>query len=247
MLSFGITVRKLSTSLRSTMSCDIVCCRTYIPPLGALPRTGKRSCGRFRLSFPSIRSAREVSDQFMFGAALLINPVTTEGATQRTLYLPAGSNWVDFWTGKSLNGGKSITADAPLDRIPIYAKSGSIVAFGPPAQSASAKSDPIDLRIYPGADGDFTLYEDEGDNYDYEHGAYSVIPIHWDDKAETLAIGDRRGSFPGMLEHRTFRILRVTDAHGVGISSPEKFDATVEFGGKVISIHVPLQSGHEGR
>lgn len=199
------------------------------------------------LEFSFDPQAREVSDEFMFGAALLINPVTTEGATRRTLYLPAGSNWVDFWTGKSLNGGKTITADAPLDRIPLYAKSGSIVAFGPPAQSASAKSDPIDLRIYPGADGDFTLYEDEGDNYDYEHGAYSVIPIHWDDKAETLAIGDRRGSFPGMLEHRTFRILRVTDAHGIGISSPEVFDATVEFGGKDISIHVPLQSEHDRR
>jgi alpha-glucosidase (family GH31 glycosyl hydrolase) len=113
------------------------------------------------LEFSFDPQARDVSDQFMFGATLLINPVTTGGATRRTLYLPAGGNWADFWRGKSLNGGKTITADAPLDRIPLYAKSGSIVAFGPPAESTSGKSDPIDLRIYPGADGTFTLYEDE--------------------------------------------------------------------------------------
>ena len=192
------------------------------------------------LEFSSDPQTRGVSDQFMFGPALLINPVTAEGATQRTLYLPAGGDWVDFWTGKSLKGGQIITAEAPLDRIPVYAKAGSIVAFGPPVQWASAKADPIDLRIYRGADGDFILYEDEGDNYDYEREAYSVIPMHWDDKAETLTIGDRHGSFPGMLEHRTFRALLVTAAHGVGISSPEKFDATVEFIGKAVSVHLPL-------
>ena len=91
-----------------------------------------------------------------------------------------------------MRGGQTVTAEAPLDRIPIYAKAGSIIPFGPAVQSASAKADPIDIRIYPGADGDFTLYEDEGDNYDYEHGAYSVIPLHWDDKASTLTVGERR-------------------------------------------------------
>lgn len=194
------------------------------------------------LEFSSDPGARGVADQFMFGPALLINPVTTEGATQRTLYLPAGSEWIDFWTGKRVKGGQSITAEAPLDKLPIYAKSGSIVAYGPTVEVSSAKADPIELRLYAGANGDFTLYEDEGDNYDYEHGAYSVIPIHWDDKAETLTIGDRRGNFPGMLEHRTFRVVRVRDAHGVGITSSRKFDVTVEFEGKAVSAHVPLQS-----
>ena len=147
------------------------------------------------LEFSSDPRARKVSDQFMFGSSLLINSVIAEGATQRSLYLPAGSNWVDFWTGKNVSGGQTITAEAPLERIPIYAKAGSVIPFGPAVESASAKADPIDLRIYPGPDGDFNLYEDEGDNYDYEHGAYSVIPIHWDDKTSTLTVGDRRGSF----------------------------------------------------
>ena len=189
------------------------------------------------LEFPSDPRAKAIADQFLFGPALLINPVTTAGATQRSLYLPAGHDWIDFWTGKRVRGGQTVTAEAPLDRIPIFAKAGSIIPLGPAVQSASAKADPIDIRIYPGADGDFTLYEDEGDNYDYEHGAYSVIPLHWDDKASTLTVGERRGSFPGMLEHRTFRIVRVRESNGVGIAAPEKFDTTVEFEGKAVSVH----------
>lgn len=189
------------------------------------------------LEFSSDPGARAISDQFLFGPALLISPVTTEGAKQRTLYLPAGTSWIDFWTGKRVKGGQTINAEAPLDLLPIYAKAGSIVAFGPQGQYASAKAEPIEVRIFAGADADFTLYEDEGDNYNYEHDAYSVISIHWDDKAGTLTIGDRHGSFPGMLEHRTFHVLRVTDGHGVGIA-PAKPDASVEFDGKSVSAHL---------
>jgi alpha-D-xyloside xylohydrolase len=193
------------------------------------------------LEFSSDPGARAVSDQFLFGASLMINPVTVEGATQRSIYLPASHDWIDFWTGKRLSGGETVTADAPLERMPIYVKAGSVVPVGPIAKSASAKADPVDLHVYPGADGDFTLYEDEGDSYDYEHGAYSVIPMHWDDKAQRLTVGDRRGSFPGMLEHRTFRVVRVTEAHGVAISTPEKFDATIHFTGKSVSVDVPVK------
>jgi alpha-D-xyloside xylohydrolase len=178
----------------------------------------------------------------MFGSALLINPVATQGATRRTLYLPAGSNWIDFWTGERAKGGQSITAAAPLDRMPIYAKSGSIVAFGPRVEASSAKADPIELRLYAGADGDFTMYEDEGDNYDYEHGAYSIIPVHWDDKAETLTIGNRSGRFPGMLEHRSFRIVRVRNGRGTGIAPSAEADETVEYDGKATSVHVRARS-----
>ena len=190
------------------------------------------------LEFSSDPGSRAVSDQFMFGPALLINPVTTEGANQRTVYLPAGSVWIDFWTGKRINGGHSITAEAPLERIPVYARAGSIVPFGPKIESAAGKPDPIELRLYAGANGDFTLYEDEGDNYDYEHGAYSTIPIRWDDKAETLTIGDRHGNFPGMLEHRSFRIMTVMNGRGTGISPSAEADATVEYDGKATSVHV---------
>ena len=190
------------------------------------------------LEFTSDSGSRAVADQFMFGPSLLINPVTVEGATQRTLYLPAGTEWVDFWTGKRSGGGQTITAEAPLDRIPIYARAGSIVPAGPLADSAAAKADPIELRIYPGGNGDFNLYEDEGDNYDYEHGAHSLIPIHWDDAAGRLTIGDRRGSFPGMLENRTFHAVIVREGHGTGIATSTQPDATLEYQGKAISAQL---------
>jgi alpha-D-xyloside xylohydrolase len=190
------------------------------------------------LEFTSDVRSRGVSDEFMFGDALLINPVTTEGATQRKVYLPAGTNWVDFWTGKREAGGQSITADAPLDKMPIYVRAGSIVPFGPRVESASAKADPIELRIYGGANGEFNLYEDEGDNYDYEHGAHSIIQIRWDDKAEKLSIGDRQGSFPGMLEHRTFHIVKVADGHGAGVAPTSEADATIDYDGKATSVQV---------
>jgi alpha-D-xyloside xylohydrolase len=190
------------------------------------------------LEFTSDAGARNVSDQFMFGSSLLINPVTTGGATQRNLYLPAGSDWLDFWTGKRERGGQSIAANAPLETMPIYVKSGSIVPFGQRVESASANSDPIELRIYAGSDADFILYEDEGDNYNYEHGASSVITFHWDNKTETLTIGERRGSFPGIREHRTFHAVVVRDGHGTGVSTSSDPDAVVEYDGKGISAQV---------
>jgi alpha-D-xyloside xylohydrolase len=188
------------------------------------------------LEFSSDPKTREISDQFLFGSSLLINPVTTEGATQRSLYLPARSEWIDFWTGKRLSGHQNITAEAPLDRIPIYAKAGAIIPFAPGGPSTSSPAEPVELRLYPGADGDFTLYEDEGDNYNYEHGTYSLIAMHWDDKAEKLTLGDRSGSFPGMLEHRTFHVVLVRDGHGTGIAPSSEPDATINYRGKATSV-----------
>ncbi len=193
------------------------------------------------LEFSFDSRARAISDQFLLGSALLINPVTEARATQRSLYLPAGTDWVDFWTGKRRSGGQTITADAPLDRIPMYSRAGSIIPLGPRAESVAAKADPVELRIYPGASGDFNFYEDEGDNYDYERGAYSVIPLHWDDRVEALTIGDRRGRFPGMLERRTFRVVLVREGHGTGIAPTAEPDATIEYQGRATTVKVRPQ------
>ena len=122
--------------------------------------------------------------------------------------------------------------------MPISIRAGSIVPYGPRAESASAKPDPIELRIYAGSNADFALYEDEGDNYDYEHGAYSLIPLHWDNKTETLTIGDRHGSFPGMLGHRTFHAVVVREGRGTGVGSTSDSDATIEYDGQHISVEV---------
>jgi alpha-D-xyloside xylohydrolase len=180
--------------------------------------------------------AQNTADQFMFGPAFLINPVTEPAATARNLYLPQ-SKWYDFWTGSGITGGRTIIADAPLERLPLYVRAGSILPLGPDQEWSTEKpADPIELRIYRGADGDFTLYEDENDNYNYEKGAYATIPLHWNDASQALTIGDRQGQFPGMLESRTFRIVFVGEKHGVGINPEAQADKTVPYSGKHVTI-----------
>src|SRR5262249_38287499 len=147
------------------------------------------------------------SDEFLFGPAVLVSPVTDPGATSRRVYLPT-SKWYDFWTGRAIEGGGVIEASAPLQRIPLYVRAGSIVPMGPNLEWATEKSaDPIELRLYAGADGSFALYEDENDGYNYEKGIHAVIPILWDDANRKLTIGKREGRFPGMLERRMFRVV----------------------------------------
>jgi len=180
--------------------------------------------------------AANIGDQFMFGPALLINPVTEPAADSRRLYLPQ-AKWYDFWSGRSFDGGRTIDAEAPLERIPIYVRAGSLVPMGPEVKWATERpADPLELRVYRGADGNFTLYEDEGDNYDYEKGVYATIPLHWDDAQQVLTIGDRKGRFPGMLESRTFRVVFVREQQGVGIELTEKPDKVVQYSGKEIVV-----------
>ena len=172
----------------------------------------------------------------MFGPALLVSPVTDPGGDRRRVYLP-NTTWTNFWTGESLSGGKFVRAAAPLETLPLFVRAGSIVPLGPAMEYSSQNpEDPIELRIYPGADADFTLYEDDGLTYDYEKRAYSTIPIHWDDAKHTLTIGARQGSFPGMLESRTFDIVWVGPGHGVGVSPSVTVDKTVAYDGTGVTV-----------
>ena len=150
----------------------------------------------------------------------------------RKVYLPAGALWLDFWTGKTISGGITITADAPIDRIPLLVKAGSILPLGPTIQYTAEKpADPIELRIYPGADGRFVLYEDEGDNYDYEKGVYATIAFQWDNGKRQLTIEDRKGGFPGMLKQRSFHIVVVGEGRGTGMDLTPKPDQVVSYDG----------------
>jgi alpha-D-xyloside xylohydrolase len=166
----------------------------------------------------------DIDDQYMFGLALLVNPVTQpmyyaaestllNGVSQsRPVYLPKGADWYDFWTGKHHTGGQMIVADAPLDRMPLYVRAGSIIPFGPDIQHTGEAGDsPIELHIYTGQDAHFTLYEDEDDNYNYEQGLFTRIPIDWDDHSQQLTIGSREGSYPGMPASREFRLIVVSE------------------------------------
>ncbi|MFY9790271.1 MAG: glycoside hydrolase family 31 protein [Candidatus Sulfotelmatobacter sp.] len=180
--------------------------------------------------------AQNTGDEYMYGPAFLVNPVTEPAATSRRVYLPE-AKWYDFWNGASVDGKREITAEAPLDELPLYIRAGSIVPFGPDVEWSTEKpSDPIELRIYRGADGEFTLYEDENDNYDYEKGIHATIAFRWDDAKRTLTIGDRQGEFPGMLSSRTFHIVFVSENHGVGIAPCDTPDKVVQYSGKQVSV-----------
>lgn len=188
------------------------------------------------MDFRTDQRALNIGDQFMYGPAILVSPVTEPAATERRMYLPK-ARWYDFWTGASQEGGVAINAAAPLDRIPLYVRAGAIVPVGPEIEWAAEKpADPIELRVFRGANGAFTLYEDENDTYDYEKGVYATIPIEWNEAKQTLTIGERKGSFPGMLAKRTFQIVFVKEGHGVGGASTQQADKTVSYTGALVTV-----------
>jgi len=161
--------------------------------------------------------AREVKDEFLFGPSLLVCPVIQPRVRSRSVYLPVGTAWTDFWTGKTYPGGSTVKADAPINKIPLFVRAGAIVPMGPLMQYVDEKpTDPTEIRIYPGANGTFTLYEDEGMNNNYRKGLHATIPFAWNDMQHTLTIGKRVGSYPGMLKSRTFNVVVVTPGIGGG-------------------------------
>lgn len=166
--------------------------------------------------FASDEKALDISDEFMFGPALLVAPVTERGATSRDVYLPKGADWYDFWTGQRIAGGQSIHRDAPLAVLPLYVRAGSILPLGPEEEYTNEyPSAPIELRIYPGADGDAKLYDDDGLTFNYEKGKYSWTPMHWIDASRTLVFEERQGQFAG-ASNTEFRIVIVAPGHGTG-------------------------------
>jgi alpha-D-xyloside xylohydrolase len=185
-------------------------------------------------------AALSISNEFMLGPSLLAAPVTEAGAAARDVYLPAGTDWYDFWTGQRAHGGRTVSRATPLAVMPVYVRAGSILPLGPEIEYADEKpADPIELRIYPGSDGGFRLYEDDGTSYDYERGAHAWIPIQWDDANRTLTIGARQGQFPGMLAARVFKVVLVSPEHGIG-EGPST-GKTVVYSGATLQICIPLR------
>jgi len=208
------------------------------------------------MDFAKDKQALDINDQYMFGKSLLVCPVTrpmyskisTHGKdTTRVedfstikneeVYLPKGTDWYDFWTGEVYTGGQTLNKETPIDIIPLYVKAGSILPIGPKVQYATERSwDNLEIRVYAGADGEFTLYEDENDNYNYEKGAYSTITFTWDDAKKVLTVNDRKGSFPGMLTERKFNIVRVSKNNGVGMDTAQKYDKVITYNGKKVVV-----------
>jgi len=208
------------------------------------------------MDFSQDRQALDLNDEFMFGKSILVCPVTQPmysvlsaggrntisvedfSTTKKAeVYLPRGTDWYDFWTGEKYIGGQTLEKETPIDIIPLYIKAGSILPIGPTVQYATEKSwDNLEIRVYAGANGEFTLYEDEGDNYNYEKGIYSTITFTWDDKKKVLTINNREGSFPGMLEERRFNIVLVNENKGTGTSEVGSYDSQVAYSGKKIKV-----------
>jgi len=176
-------------------------------------------------------------EQYMFGPAFMITPVTEYRARERNVFLPpADGGWYDFWTGSLVAPGP-LKARAPLDAIPIHVRAGSIVPFGPELQYTDERpADPITLFVYGHRDGAFTLYEDDGVSNGYERGAFATIPIRWDEASSTLTIGKRAGNFPGMLARRTFQLVRIRRDRPVPFSFTPTPDKTIVYTGESVTV-----------
>jgi alpha-D-xyloside xylohydrolase len=136
-----------------------------------------------------------------------------------------------------MQGGRAIDAPAPIDRLPLFIRAGSILPLGPDIEYATEKAaDPLEIRVYRGANGSFTLYEDENDSYAYEKGAHATIPFSWDETSHTFTIGERAGEFPGMLRSRTFHIVFVGENHGVGGGLSDRPDKTISYSGSKLIV-----------
>jgi alpha-D-xyloside xylohydrolase len=189
------------------------------------------------MDFPADPQVRNIADQYLFGPAFLVSPVYEYGARSREVYFPAGSSWYDFYTGESVAGGARRGVAAPLGRMPLFVRAGSIIPIGPEIQYTAGKPDaPITLYVYQGHDGSFTLYEDAGTDYGYEKGLFATIPISYNEAKSELVIGKRAGDFPGMVTKRTFNVRWISADSARGFDADAKPDQTVEYSGAEVTV-----------
>jgi alpha-D-xyloside xylohydrolase len=189
------------------------------------------------MDFAADTAVYNIADQYMYGPSLLINPVCDYKARSRKLYLPAGQGWFDLYTGKYFEGGQQVIAEAGYERMPVFVKEGSIIPIGPDLQfTTEKKPETITLYIYAGKDAQFTLYEDEGVNYNYEKGQFATIDFSYDESSKRLTIGERKGQFVGMLKKRTFKIVWINSNKPRPLSFDQSADKTISYQGKQIVV-----------
>jgi alpha-D-xyloside xylohydrolase len=190
------------------------------------------------MDFPADKRVWDINDEYLFGRALLVAPVTEYKARSRSVYLPAGAKWYDFYSRRSYDGGQTITAAAPYERIPLFVRAGAIVPTGPAIQyTAEDKGGPVTVNVYTGADGSFSVYDDDGVSRQYLNSRYSRIPLRLDDRSHTLLIGAREGSgYAGMPGTRTINVRWIKP--GTPLSFTGKPDATLVYDGKPQSVRM---------
>lgn len=189
------------------------------------------------MDFGYDRKVDDLGDQYMYGPSLLVAPVYEYKARSREVYLPGSAGWYDFYDGTYTEGGQTITADAPYHRMPLFVKAGSIIPVGEEVQYAAEKPDmPLTLYVYGGADATFTLYEDEGTNYDYENGKYTNIPISYNDKTKELALGERIGAFDQMIKERVIKVIYIGRKEAKGFDSTPVPDVVIKYKGAGLTV-----------
>lgn len=190
------------------------------------------------VDYMSDEKVLNIKDEYLFGPSLLVAPVVHPGQSSRTVYLPKGSDWYDFWTNKKFPGGSSVTASAPIETLPLYVKAGTILPKANGLKQANQKLQSLDLFIYPGADGEFVLYDDNGTDYDYETGQFATIQFSWNDAEKTLTIGARQGGFDGMTDQINLNLIVVTGKKSTYINESAPRGKQVVYGGQKMSMEL---------
>ncbi|HVZ98864.1 MAG TPA: TIM-barrel domain-containing protein [Caulobacterales bacterium] len=192
------------------------------------------------MDFPNDPNVRDMGDEYMFGPAFLVAPVYEFHARTRDVYLPAGNRWYDFYTGRAFDGGRRVNADAPLARMPVFVRAGSIIPTGPAIQyTGQDPAGPVTITVYTGRDGSFDLYEDDGVSNGYQRGEFSRIPMSYDDATGALTIGARAGSFPGMAGARTFNVRFISGPTRSATNFDARADRSVRYSGAAVTIRRP--------
>jgi alpha-D-xyloside xylohydrolase len=192
------------------------------------------------MDFPDDANVRRVNDQYLFGPAFLVNPVSEYRARSRRVYLPAGTAWYDFYSGQRFDGGQSIDAAAPLARMPVFVRAGAIVPIGPAIEyTGQNPGGPITLMVYEGANGAFDLYEDDGISNGYARGAFSRIPIRYDAATGAVSIGARAGAFPGMVQSRVINVRWISGPSRSAGNLDARADRSVRYTGAEIVAQRP--------
>lgn len=189
------------------------------------------------MDFAADSKVLNIGNQWMFGPALMACPVGYYKARQRDVYFPKQCGWYDLYTGKHIQGGQTVSVDAPYERMPVFVREGAIIPFGPTMEWSDQKpAELINLYVYAGADGKFQLYEDEGTNYNYEKGKYATIDITYNDKLHSVTIGDRKGQFSGMLQDRRFNVVLITPSQSRTLDLNQPQGKMVKYSGKKIIV-----------
>ena len=191
------------------------------------------------MDFNGDPKVNDIGDQYMFGTSLMVAPVYKYKARDREVYFPESCGWYEFYTGKFVKGGEKIKVDAPYERLPLFVQEGTILPIGPEIQYTDQKpADPITLFIYSGRNAGFTLYEDEGTNYNYEKGSYSTIGFSYNEVKKEVTINERKGEFSGMLKTRTFNIVLISKEKPVAFDPASANGKTVIYSGNKIVVNL---------